>query len=301
MSETIVVSGGSGFIGSKIAAEALRRGYQVVSLDKSPSENAEIDTRICDIRDLDKVASNFPTGVAAVIHLAARTSVLESKLDPQVTFETNMVGTHNLLEMARRTGVGRFIFASSNAVVGQSAAEFIDESNLLAPMTPYGATKAAAEMLISGYQGSYGITGCALRLTNVYGLGMFKKDSIVPRIMRALLGGKPLEIYGDGKQWRDFIFASDVVDAFMLALESNFSGPLTIGAGRSYSVTEIVATVEAITAREIPVVWGPAREGEMRGVKVQISKALRAGFAPKVDLEDGLARVWHDFADAPRP
>lgn len=298
-SAKIVVTGGSGFIGSKVVATALGRGYEVVSLDTSPGSNPDVDSRICDIRSTDALKQNFPEGALAVIHLAARTSVLESKLDPQGTYETNVAGTHNLLEMARTTGVSNFIFASTNAVVGNSQSDTIDESDQLAPMTPYGATKAAGEMLMSAYQGSYSIAACALRLTNVYGLGMFKKDSIVPRIMRALLRGKPLEIYGDGQQWRDFIYASDVVDAFFLALETNLSGPLTIGAGQSYSVTDIIAAVEAVTSREVPIIWGVPREGEMRGVRVSTARANQAGFGPKVELTDGLRLVWEEFSSQP--
>lgn len=295
----IVVTGGAGFIGSKVVAKALARGYQVVSLDTSRGSDPDADSRICDIRSTEALKQNFPEGAVAVIHLAARTSVLESKLDPQGTYETNVAGTHNLLEMARLSGVSNFVFASTNAVVGNSETDTIDESNLLAPMTPYGATKAAAEMLMSAYQGSYSISTCALRLTNVYGLGMFKKDSIVPRIMRALLGGKPLEIYGDGQQWRDFIYASDVVDAFFLALDANLSGPLTIGAGQSYSVTDIIAAVEAVTERKVPIVWGAARDGEMRGVRVATARANQAGFTPKVNLRDGLRLVWEEFSSQP--
>ena len=297
MSQTVVVSGGSGFIGSKIARAALERGYEVVSLDKVPGVDSDVDSRICDISDSEQLARQFPKQPTAIFHFAARTSVLESKLDPEGVFATNVLGTHNLLELARTRSVDSFLFASTNAIVGEAESIAINESNLLAPLTPYGASKAAGEMLMSAYLGSYDIATCAIRLTNVYGPNMFKKDSIIPRIMRALLGGNPLEIYGDGKQWRDFIFSQDVVDAFFLALEQRVVGALTIGAGQSYTVAEIVETVEAVAGRSVPTIHGPARAGEMRGVQVDITRARSLGFEPKIDLVAGVGAVWQDYLD----
>ncbi|MDA8116161.1 MAG: NAD-dependent epimerase/dehydratase family protein [Actinomycetota bacterium] len=296
MTETMVVTGASGFIGSKIAARALAAGYRVVNVDRRPSSNPDLDTRLCDISDAAALAEAFPGEAAAVVHMAARTSVLESKTDPQGVFETNMIGTQNLLELSRRRGVRSFVLASTNAVVGETKDPYITESSALAPLTPYGATKAAGEMLLSAYAGSYGIACASIRLTNVYGTGMQQKDSIVPRIMRALLGGKPLEIYGDGLQWRDFVYAADVVDAFFMALDQGLVGPLVVGAGQSFSVRDVISAAEQAIGREVPVVWGPARSGEMRGVRVDIAKARSLGFEPRVGLVEGLALVWEDFS-----
>ncbi|MDA8103336.1 MAG: NAD-dependent epimerase/dehydratase family protein [Nitrospiraceae bacterium] len=298
MTETLVVTGASGFIGSKIAARAVSTGYRVVNLDKRPSSNPDLDTRACDISDADKLAEVFPAEAVAVVHMAARTSVLESKTDPQGVFDTNMVGTQNLLELSRRYGVRSFVLASTNAVVGETKDPYITEASALAPLTPYGATKAAGEMLLSAYAGSYGIACASIRLTNVYGTGMQQKDSIVPRMMRALLGGKPLEIYGDGLQWRDFVYAADVVDAFFIALDQGLVGPLVVGAGQSFSVRDVVSAAERAIGREVPVVWGPARSGEMRGVRVDITRARAMGFEPRVGLVEGLGRVWDDFSRA---
>ncbi len=117
----------------------------------------------------------------------------------------------------------------------------------------------------------------------------------MPRIMRALLGGAPLEVYGDGEQWRDFVFASDVVDAFFMALDRKITGPLTIGFGESFTVREIIQTVEEVTGLKVPRITGPAKVGEMRGVRVNISKAKSLGFTPKVNLRAGISALWQDF------
>ncbi len=295
MAEMLVVTGASGFIGSKIAARAAIEGYRVINIDKRPSTDPGLDTRQCDITDAAALAEAFPEQATAVVHMAARTSVLESKSDPQGVFETNLSGTQNLLELSRQRGVRSFVLASTNAVVGESTDPHITEASALAPLTPYGATKAAGEMLLSAYAGSYGIACSSVRLTNVYGTGMQNKDSIVPRIMRAVLGGKPLEIYGDGLQWRDFVYASDVVEAFFLALGRGLVGPVVVGAGQSHSVRDVISAAEEAIGREVPVVWGPARSGEMRGVRVDIAKARAMGFEPRVGLVDGLGLVWEDF------
>ncbi len=295
MSSTIVISGASGFIGSKLAIRANELGYSVVNLDLLDRTIPGTQTRICDIRDPKSVADNFPPDATSVFHLAGLTSVLQSKLNPQGVFDSNVVGTQNLLEAARTNDVESFIFASTNAVVGNTEIDRIDEFQPLNPLTPYGATKAASEMLLSSYEGSYDIRASSMRLTNVYGQDMFAKDSIMPRIMRALLGGAPLEVYGDGEQWRDFVFASDVVDAFFMALDRKITGPLTIGFGESFTVREIIQTVEEVTGLKVPRITGPAKVGEMRGVRVNISKAKSLGFTPKVNLRAGISALWQDF------
>src|SRR5207237_3198228 len=132
---------------------------------------------------------------------------------PGGTFDTNVAGTHALLEAARAAGVQSLAFASTNAVTGPMEAPAIVETAVLKPLTPYGATKAAGEMLMSAYTASYGVRCVCLRLTNVYGPGMQAKDSIVARLMRAIRLEREFEIYGDGRQVRDYVHVSDVSDA----------------------------------------------------------------------------------------
>ncbi|CAG4914126.1 MULTISPECIES: NAD-dependent epimerase/dehydratase family protein [Acidithrix] len=320
MTKRIIVTGASGFIGSRIALRFRDLGYDVINLDRNDRDLPGIQSVNCDIQDFDSVSKIVTKGVDAIAHFAAKTSVLESKKDPMGFFSTNVIGTQNLLEAARLGGITTFAFASTNAVVGSSkpptqvqesngaipslsdsstvaSNELLSEKNVLYPLTPYGATKAANEMLSASYQDSYGMTVAPLRLTNVYGTDMFKKDSIVPRIMRSLLGGPPLEIYGDGLQWRDYVYLSDVTDAFELAITRNWVGPVSIGSGESFSVKEIIDFTQEVTGIEVPANFGPARTGEMRGVKVDISKAKALGYAPKVDIRHGLKEVFEDFAN----
>src|SRR5207302_1802576 len=176
----------------------------------------------------------FDGGFEGVVHLAAVTSVLRSMEHPELTFKTNVEGTHALLEAARPAGVTSLAFASTNAVTGPMEAPAITEAATLRPLTPYGATKAAGEMLMSAYTASYGVRCAVLRLTNVYGPGMQAKDSIVARLMRAIRLGRTFEIYGDGTQVCDYVEAADVPAAVRLGLASpEWSGAVVSGCGRS--------------------------------------------------------------------
>ncbi len=164
-----------------------------------------------------------PTRIA-IVHLAASTSVLRSVERPAQTYADNVAVTQELLELARIRGVSRFLLASTNAVVGDVGTTTITEELPLRPLTPYGATKAACEMLLSGYAGAYGMTTCALRFSNVYGPGMAHKDSFVPRLMRAALSGSTVRIYGDGSQRRDLVHVDDVVRGVLLGWDSRYTG-----------------------------------------------------------------------------
>src|SRR5262249_53659804 len=172
----------------------------------------------------------------------------------------------------------------------------IHEELPLRPLTPYGATKAAAEMLLSGYAGGYGMTTCALRLTNVYGPGMQRKDSVIPRIMRAVRAGAPLQVYGTGAQRRDFVHVDDVVAALLAAYRGAVAGPVIVGTGRSTSVRERAEAAGSVVGRRVKVEHGDPKPGEMPAVNVSIERARTLlGYAPAVTLTDGLATVWDEF------
>jgi UDP-glucose 4-epimerase len=230
------------------------------------------------------------------VHLAALTSVLKSVGEPGRTFAENVVTTQELLELSRLHGVESFVLASTNAVVGDVGSSTIDVELPLLPLTPYGGTKAACEMLLSAYSGSYGIATAALRFTNVYGPGMSHKDSFVPRMMRAALKDEGVRIYGDGRQRRDLVFIDDVVAGILLALDKGFDGRAIIGSGRSVSVLELVEIVRAVTGCPVPAEHVDPPAGEMPAVIVDVAaSAERLGYRPSVTLEDGLARTWQYF------
>jgi len=221
--------------------------------------------------------------------------VLGSVERPAEVHRTNVEMTAGLLEAARRCGVATVVLASTNAVIGDVGQGTITEALPCAPMTPYGGTKAAAEMLLSGYAGSYGIRAPMVRLTNVYGGGMSHKDSFVPRLMRAAASGGQVEIYGDGEQRRDLVFVGDVARAFTQAVRGWPSGPVIVGGNRSYTVNEITEVAREATGMPIAVRPLAAKPGEMPAVVVDISRARSLGFEPGVTLLAGMRSVWRDF------
>lgn len=295
--EQVLVTGGSGFVGRAVVAALRAAGARVRVADLAAHPDPEVETVLGDLREPGVRAAAVDGSLTGIVHLAARTSVLESVKDPAGVHEVNVEMTAGLLEAARLAGVGRFLLASTNAVVGNRSGVF-DEEVPLRPLTPYGATKAACEMLLSGYAGAYGMTTCSVRLTNIYGPGMAHKDSFVPRLMRAALSGAGVEVYGDGEQRRDLVHVEDVARGFLTAWNHGATGPLIIGAGHSVTVTELVEAARKATGRPIPVRHIPAKPGEMPAVVVDLARARALGYAPRVALEDGLAGVWEDFRSA---
>lgn len=291
----VLVTGGSGFIGSQLVKRLQERGDEVVVIDLKPSANTDVECVVGDICDDDALAAALRDGTDAVVHLAAITSVLLSVNDPAGIFRTNVLGTQRILERCREIGTKRLVFASSNAVVGDVGAATISERSQLKPLTPYGATKAAAEMMLWAYAASYGMQTAALRFTNVYGVGMQVKDSVIARLMRAALGGTPVPIYGDGEQRRDYVYVGDAVAAVEVGLEIGTGDVMIVGAGTSVSMNELHSIASEVVGHEIPTTESPAKPGEMPAVIVDTSHAASLGFTAEYDLRRGLAATWEDF------
>jgi UDP-glucose 4-epimerase len=293
----ILVTGGSGFIGRHVVAELRTAAAHVRVVDLKPHPDPDVETVVGDIGSPAVIDESLADGVDAIVHLAAVTSVLRSLEHPEATYRTNLEATTALLAAGESRGVRACVFASTNAVVGPMTGPAIDETCVLRPLTPYGASKAAAEMVMSSYTASTRLRCACLRLTNVYGLGMAAKDSIVARLMRAIRLGTTFEIYGDGTQVRDYVNVTDVVAAIRLGLtDEQWRGPVVIGSGRSLSVLEVVDAVREATGAELDVTHGAARPGEMPAVIVDPSRALSARWQPRIGFEDGLAAIWEEWS-----
>ena len=292
----VLVTGGAGFIGRRTVRALLAAGHEVTVADLRAFPDPEVRSVVGDLCDPDGPRRAVRPGTDVIIHLAAVTSVLASVADPVSTYRLNVDATARLLELARENEVGTFLFASTNAVTGNVGGATITEQTVLRPLTPYGATKAAAEVLLGSYVNCYGIAGASLRFSNVYGPGMTEKDSFVPRLMRAARDGEGVQVRGDGTMLRDLVHVDDVVQGVLAAWAAGHNGPLILGAGRSVTVNEMVATARRVTGAPIPVEHVPVGPGEMPAVVVDISAALALGFRPVHDLESGMATVWPDFA-----
>jgi UDP-glucose 4-epimerase len=296
----VLVTGGSGFIGRHVVAQFIAEDARVRVVDLQPHPDPDVDVVIGDIADPAVLEQAFDGGFDSIVHLAAVTSVLRSVEQPELTFRTNVIGTNTLLAAGRAAGVTSLAFASTNAVTGPMTAPKISEAAVLNPLTPYGSTKAAGEMLMSAYTASYGLRCACIRLTNVYGPGMQAKDSIVARLMRAIRLGTTFEIYGDGTQVRDYVHAADVVAAMRLGLlREDWAGPMVIGSGTSLSVLQVLDAVRDVSGAELSVRHGPAKAGEMPAVIVDPSRAHAAGWSPRFPaLEEGLVGVWDEWSTA---
>jgi UDP-glucose 4-epimerase len=301
---SVVVTGGSGFIGRAVVRAFRERNVPVTVVDRVPFPDELDGVRVVsgELGDAAVREEAVTPETAGIVHLAGLTSVLRSVELPEQTFADNVLVTQELLELARRHEVPKFLLASTNAVIGNVGTATITPDLPPRPLTPYGATKAACEMLLSGYAGAYGMTTCALRFTNVYGPGMSHKDSFVPRMMRAALAGTGIRVYGDGRQRRDLVHVDDVVRAVLLAFDSGYSGRAIVGAGRSVSVLEMVEAVREVTGAALPVEHVEAPAGEMPAVVVDVSASAETiGYRPAISLTEGLATTWKYFADLDRP
>ena len=304
MQRTALVTGGAGFIGSHLVERLVRENWRVRilddlstgSLENLKNVESQIDFTEGDVCNFD-VCSKSCTGVFAVFHLAAIASVQQSVEDPRATHAVTLGGTVNLLEAARHKNVRRFVLSSSAAVYGNVEAVPTREDQNLNPQSPYATAKAASEMYCRNFAELYGIEAVVLRYFNIFGERQPANSSYaaaIPKFIEAALMRRRPTVYGDGKQTRDFVHVSNVVEANFLAATSAAVGGKTfnIGCGRQIDLLELLDQIAAITGTQVAPNHVDQRAGEVRHSRADISNAVRSlGFHPSVSLEDGLRRT----------
>lgn len=292
-----LVTGGAGFIGSNLVTYLLQNEAEVRVIDDLSSgykENLEglpVDFIHADIRDLSSCIQACD-GRDVVFHLAASVGRQRSIDHPQLDSEINLIGTINILEAMRKTRVPKIVYSSSAAIFGELVTESIDESHPQNADSPYGVSKLAAEKIILAYADIHGIETICLRYFNIYGINQ-RYDlygNVIPIFAKRLLEGKPLTIFGDGEQTRDFVNVLDVAEANYIAATSTAKRDVfNIGSGTSISINHLVSMMMKITGSQVPVEFAPKRVGDTLHCKANIEKAKTIlGFEPKIDLEDGL-------------
>ncbi len=304
MTVRCLVTGVAGFIGSHLAERLLREGYHVVGVDclrdyyspdiKRSNLAALLPQPAFQFHPVDLIQANLRLlveGTDVVFHQAAQPGVRASWGDSfRVYAEDNILATQRLLEACRETSVHRFIYASSSSVYGNTIDLPVTERSATNPVSPYGVTKLAAEHLCHLYHSSFGVPAVALRYFTVYGPRQ-RPDMAFSRFISAIHGRRPITVYGDGEQTRDFTFVGDAVEANLSAMR--FASPdwrvWNIGGGTRASVREIITLLERLMKQSAILKVMPPQEGDVRHTWADVSAAERdLGFAPQHTLEQGL-------------
>ena len=299
---TALVTGGAGFIGSTLTRLLLERGYDVRVYDDLSSGSrdhlAGFDLELVtgDVRDLDSL-QRACAGADTMFHLAAGAGVVDSIENPIENFDLNARGTLLALWAAKQAGVGRFVFSSSNAPLGDNAYP-ASEDKPVAPLSPYGAGKATGEAYCSAFFGAYGFEAVAVRFSNAYGQRSARKSNVIPLFIRRIMAGQPLTIYGDGSQTRDFVFVSDLANGLIRAAETPAVGGeiFQLASGVETSLNELVSLLSEVSGVTPELCYEPPRAGEIQRNYSLVDKAReRLGHSPEVSLADGLTLTWEWF------
>jgi UDP-glucose 4-epimerase len=299
----VLVTGGAGFIGRHLADYLTGQDDVTVTVidNESLGDRKHLDldkVRFIpgDLRNRDELRSALE-GQDAVVHLAADTRVIESIADPAHNFDSNVVGTFNLLELSRELGVNRIVAASTGGAILGDVEPPVHEQMAPQPTSPYGASKLMLEGYLSAWASSYGMSTCALRFSNIYGPRSFHKGSVVAHFYKQVLAGEKLVVYGDGSQTRDYLYVGDLVAGIWTAVRSPAQGAYQLGSGKPTTINQLLEVMRGVTGLDLDVAYQDFRAGEVRDTWCQIDKARTSfGFDPATGLEDGLRRTWEWFS-----
>ncbi len=306
MSSRVLVTGGAGFIGSHIVRGLLEEKYEVSVLDNFLTGKRQNISEIADelevihevdIRDLD-ACREAVLGVDVVLHQAALPSVPRSIKDPLLSNEINITGTLNMLIAASESGVGRFIFASSSSVYGDTPTLPKVETMPTHPLSPYALQKLVGEQYCRLFAELFGMETVSLRYFNIFGPRQDPKSqyaAVVPLFITAVKDGEPATIFGDGEQTRDFTYVQNVVEANRLAIEAgSLQGQaVNIACGDRFSVNYLLKSLEKAAGRKAKRTDTDPRSGDVRDSQADISLARELlGYEPVVGFEEGLSLTY---------
>jgi UDP-glucose 4-epimerase len=301
----VLVTGGAGFIGSHVCDAFLANGDEVCVIDDL--SHGRVGRLPEDVEFYKESVLNAP-GVSALVaeirpqlicHLAAQVDVRVSVAAPVQDAEVNVLGTVNLLEAARVVGARVLFSSTGGAIYGEGAPVPSSESELPAPLSPYGVAKYGAEQYVSLYNRLFSTEHAILRFANVYGprQGSSGEACVVSAFCANGIEGKPLTIYGDGKQTRDYVYVEDCAAAFLAAADFGRAGTWNIGTGTEVNVLELAELVARLTGGASRLVFAPARIGELSRSALTWERAAQdLGWQPATSLADGVQAVVRWFA-----
>jgi UDP-glucuronate 4-epimerase len=308
----LLVTGGAGFIGSHLVEALVSRGNTVSVIDnfndfydpaikrsnisKFPRSVRVREIDLCDpAAVMDTLAEQQ---LDAIVHLAARAGVRASVQSPELYLQTNVFGTFNLLEAARKSGVSRFIFASSSSVYGAARTlPFREDQPILQTLSPYASTKLAGEHLCSNYSHLYGLQVVCLRFFTVYGPRQ-RPDLSIHRFTHLIANGKPIEVYGDGSAARDFTYVDDIIQGVLGAIE--FRGSpfevFNLGESDTIDLLSMIGEIEKALNRKAAIEFRPPVPGDMPRTFADITKARKLlDYQPTTSIQEGIPKFvqWY--------
>ncbi len=308
---TYLLTGACGFIGWQVAERLLADGHEVAGVD---SLNDAYDARLkhwrmdtlvgqpgfsfhhADICDRNEVRRCFDTTYDAVINLAARAGVRQSIDDPWAYFETNVIGTLNLLELCKETGVRKFVLASTSSLYGAGEEmPFREDAPTDSPLSPYAASKKAAEAVTYTYHHLYGLDVTVFRYFTVFGPAG-RPDMSLFRFVQWIAEGRPVIVFGDGQQSRDYTFVDDIARGTVAGLKPLGYEIINLGADSPVTVAHAIETVERLLGRKAQRLYEPRHPADVVATWADIGKASRLlGWRPQTTFEDGLSRLveWY--------
>ena len=305
------MTGGAGFIGSHVTARLVERGHTVrVVDDLSTGKESNLRSVASDIELLrgdlcdPHVSRAAVDGIDVVYHLAALASVPASLVDPWACHAANVNGTMRLLEASARAKVRRVVYSSSSSVYGDTLVPAKTEAAEPEPRSPYAASKLAGEQYVLAFARAGVLEGVALRYFNVFGPRQTPGSAyaaVVPNFLQAALDQRPAEVYGDGRQTRDFIYVANVVDANLLAASAPAAAVngwvVNVGAGRRTSLLDLIDAISGVVGRRLDYDLQVTRAGDVRDSLASMERARRVlGFEARVSLEEGLRDTWNWFS-----
>lgn len=299
----IFVTGGAGFIG-RYLVESLLKNHTVTiydNLENSSQENISSHIELGasfikgDILDIELLKKSS-IGHDVIIHLAAKSDVVESTLDPEITEKTNVEGTKNVIKCCIENNVKKIIFASSAAVYGNAENIPITENTITNPISPYGKSKLSAEKFIKKNCEENNVKYLIFRMFNVYGKGQNKNYSgVITKFLENIVNEQSLEIFGDGKQLRDFISIYDVVKAFECGLKSDKNGTYNIATGESISIKELADWIMLSSGKKVEIKFAEEQKSDIKNSQADVSLAKNElNFVAEKLLKDELVSICRE-------
>lgn len=317
----VLVTGGAGFIGCNLVRRLIKEGAQVRVFDNFSTGKREniqsiIDDLITELPN-NSITNNFDIfegdlrdfalileatkDIEIIFHQAALPSVIRSVRAPNTTNDVNITGTLNLLESARANGVRKVIYASSSSIYGDSETLPKKEDMIPNPLSPYAVSKIAGEHYMKVFSYLYGINTIILRYFNVYGPHQdpnSEYSGVIAKFITAFINNKPITVYGDGEQSRDFTYVDDVVEANILAAKSNVSGDVfNVAGGNRHTLNQMVKILKSIFKKDdCEVVYKDVRPGDVKHSQAEVTKVKETlNFKAQISFEKGLRKTveWY--------